>query len=281
MSKSNYTTQVNIQAVSRRTGVPTATLRKWEQRYGVLKPERTAGQHRRYSDRDVLRVEWLKARLADGYRIGEAAALLGSEQEVKPTSNVHELVQELLAAAVVPDPARITRALDLTFTLHGPERAIADVVTPTLRRVGELWQSGELEVAEEHHLTAQVLGKLRGLLNGTVSGPRGTAVLCCVPGERHEVGLFSLAVLLAADGWRVVYLGPDTPLASAAQLTEDVRANALCVAATMPEYADAAQAELRAIEVAHPDLVVLRGGAGFRGPTALDAVEELRASTTH
>jgi DNA-binding transcriptional MerR regulator len=277
VSKSVYTPQVNIQAVSRRTGVPAATLRKWEQRYGVLKPERTAGHHRRYSDRDVLRVEWLKARLADGYRIGEAASLLGGEQEIRPTSNTRELAEELLAAAVVPDPARISRTLDLAFTLHGPERGIAEVVTPALRRVGELWRSGELAVAEEHHLTAQVLGKLRGLLDGTGPGPRGTAVLCCVPGERHEVGLYSLAVLLAADGWRVVYLGPDTPLASAVELSEDVGARVLCVGATMAEYADAARHELREIEHDHPDLLVVRGGAAFDGPAAPDAVHRLRA----
>ena len=52
---------LNIQAIARRTGVPAATLRKWEQRYGVLRPERTAGSHRRYSERDVLRAEWVEA----------------------------------------------------------------------------------------------------------------------------------------------------------------------------------------------------------------------------
>ena len=66
---------LNIAALARRTGVPADTIRKWEQRYGVL---RSAADERRpapLSDEDVARVEWLKARLADGYRIGEAAAL--------------------------------------------------------------------------------------------------------------------------------------------------------------------------------------------------------------
>ena len=68
---------MNIAALSRRTGVAPDTLRKWEQRYGVLKPSRTEGGQRRYSELDVARVEWLVARLADGYRISRAAALLG------------------------------------------------------------------------------------------------------------------------------------------------------------------------------------------------------------
>jgi DNA-binding transcriptional MerR regulator len=268
---------MNIQAVSRRTGVPAATLRKWEQRYGVLKPERTAGQHRRYSERDILRVEWLKARLGEGYRIGEAANLLGGNQELTAAADPAGLVAELVAAAVHPDPVRIDRTLDVAFGVLGAEAAIDRVVTPALERVGELWRAGELDVAEEHNLTAQVMGKLRALLHGVPFGPRGTAVLCCVPGERHEIGLFALAVLLAADGWRIVYLGPDTPLESAAELAEAVDATTLCVAATMPGTAAAAEAELDAIEQRLPDLTVLRGGAGFRGPTAVEAVESLRA----
>jgi len=80
---------LNIAAFARRTGVPPDTIRKWEQRYGVLRPERTTGGQRRYSEEDVARVEWLKARLGEGYRIREAAALLGSAP---------------LAAAATPPP---------------------------------------------------------------------------------------------------------------------------------------------------------------------------------
>ena len=60
---------LNIAALARRTGVAPDTLRKWEQRYGILRPTRTGGGQRRYSEHDVDRVVWLKARLAEGYRI--------------------------------------------------------------------------------------------------------------------------------------------------------------------------------------------------------------------
>src|SRR4030088_3273169 len=69
---------LNIAALAQRTGVPPDTLRKWEQRYQILQPDRTAGGQRRYSERDVARVEWLRERLDEGYRIGEAATLLGT-----------------------------------------------------------------------------------------------------------------------------------------------------------------------------------------------------------
>ena len=75
--RTDWGQELNIAALSRRTGVAPDTLRKWEQRYGVLNPSRTDGGQRRYSELDVARVEWLLARLDEGYRIGEAAALLG------------------------------------------------------------------------------------------------------------------------------------------------------------------------------------------------------------
>ena len=267
---------MNIQAVARRTGIPSATLRKWEQRYGVLKPERTAGLHRRYSERDVVRVEWLKARLAEGFRIGEAARLLAGEPVDVPT-DAAGLVDELVAAAVASDAARVTHALEQCFSLHPPARAIVDVVKPALERLGDLWQAGEATVAQEHHLSELVRARLRGLLDGAVSGPRGRAVLCCVPGERHEIGLLALGVLLHADGWQVVYLGADTPLEDAAAVARAVGGRVLAVSATMPEHAEAARTQLDELAERNPDLAILTGGAAYGDDSALAAVDAMRA----
>jgi MerR family transcriptional regulator, light-induced transcriptional regulator len=267
---------LNIQAVAFRTGVPAATLRKWEQRYGVLKPERTAGSHRRYSERDVARVEWLKARLAEGYRIGEAARLIGGGADALPTDS-RALVDELVAATASPSFERIVRAAEQAFALLPVERAIGEVAEPALKRVGELWESGDARVVDEHFLTELVRGKVRGLLDGSVGGSRGRAVLLCVPGERHDVGLLSLAVLLHADGWGVVYLGADTPLGEAAELARAHAARVLCVSATMPEHALAADAALAEVRRLHPNLAVVRGGAAFGDVSAAEAVGRLRA----
>lgn len=242
----------------------------------MLKPERTPGHHRRYSERDLLRVIWLKDRLSEGYRIGEAARLLGGA-ELEPAEDAADAAEQLLSATVEPDPARIARTLELAFQLLGPARAIADVVQPTLARVGELWERGAISVAAEHHLSEQVLAKLLGLVDGAAGGARGTAVICCGPGERHECGPLSLAVLLQTDGWRIAYLGPDTPLADAAALARRLGARALCVGATISANADAARRELEEVGRAYPRLAVVLGGAAFGGPTALEAVEQLRA----
>src|ERR671938_2104399 len=101
---------MNIAALSRRTGVAPDTLRKWEQRYAILRPTRTAGGQRRYSELDVARVEWLRARLAEGYRIGEAAGLLGGTTGEISTEPA-ELREAMLKAIGEADPGRLPNPL--------------------------------------------------------------------------------------------------------------------------------------------------------------------------
>ena len=138
---------LNIAAVARRTGVGADTLRKWERRYGVLRPSRTAGGQRRYDERDVARVEWLRDRLADGFRIGEAAALLeAGDVDVAATP-------EALRAAIVEaiGETRLTHVpalVDQAFTLHDVETAVEDIVAPALRQVGDQWREGASRIAD-------------------------------------------------------------------------------------------------------------------------------------
>jgi MerR family transcriptional regulator, light-induced transcriptional regulator len=267
---------LNIQAVAQKTGIPAATLRKWEQRYGVLNPERTAGAHRRYSERDVLRVEWLKARLAEGYRIGEAARLLGgADSSDTVPSDPAALVRRIVDGASATDPAAVERAVEQALALFEARDAIDEILAPALREVGECWARGELGIGQEHGASEIVRAKLRELIDTGAEGPRGTAVLCCAPRERHEIGLLALGVLLQTDGWGVVYLGADTPLAEAVNVATARGASLLCVSATMADAAEAAGAELAELADEH-DLDVVVGGPGFDRTAALEARSALR-----
>src|SRR5918911_2896132 len=133
---------MNIAAVAWRTGVAADTLRKWEQRYGVLQPDRSEGGHRRYSDLDVARVEWLQARLAEGFRIREAAAMLGTALGEAPSTPA-KLRDALYAAVERNDPDDVRQLFDQTFTVHRLGDALVGVVAPLLERVGEGWARGE------------------------------------------------------------------------------------------------------------------------------------------
>ncbi len=190
---------MNIAALAQRTGVPSHTLRKWEQRYAVLHPARTAGGQRRYGERDVARVTWLRDRLAEGYRISEAAALLSLPDA--PPRTPSELRDALLAAVGEASAEDVEVLLDQAFALLPLPVALEEVARAVLVEVGDRWERGELSVAHEHLISSAVRGRIMRLLADRRPAVRGRAVLACAPGERHELGLLMLAGLLCADGW--------------------------------------------------------------------------------
>jgi methanogenic corrinoid protein MtbC1 len=267
------TPNLNIAALTRRTGIPSDTIRKWEQRYGVLHPERTSGGQRRYSELDVARIEWLKERLKEGYRIGEAAALLGSGATVARTAD--ELKNGIVGATVTSDVDALGRLVDQTLALTSLEESLLHVLTPALVEVGERWASGDVNVAQEHLASATVRGALHKLLSDQRADVRGTAVLACAPGEQHEIGLLMLAVLLRSDGWRVVYLGADTPFTDAVGFSDGLDATALCLSAASRESAVALD-EALAARPPRDSLAVLVGGRGTDQTDLRASVKQLR-----
>jgi MerR family transcriptional regulator, light-induced transcriptional regulator len=233
---------LNIAAVARRTGVGEHTLRKWEQRYGVLHPTRTVGGQRRYSEDDVGRVQWLAARLGEGYRIGEAAAMLVPTPGEAPGSPTE--LRDALVTAAGSGKDGTDPLLDQAFRLYPLEQALREVIAPCLVRIGERWERGELSVGEEHQTSAAIRARLERTLAEPRGAVRGLAVLACGPGEQHELGLLMLACLLRADGWEVVYLGQSTPVADALSIARDRDASVLAISVTMPAGAEALEREL-------------------------------------
>ena len=227
------TAGLNIAALSRRTGVNPDTLRKWEQRYRILQPMRTAGGQRRYSERDVARVEWLCERMREGYRIGEAATLLGTV-DVTPARSTRDHLRATLRA--VESGGEVGLLVDQAFALYGVDETLDGILAPLLREVGARWRRGEVTIAEEHAVSEAVRSRLGHLLADAGGGVRGTVVLACAPGEHHELGLMMLAIALRRDGWKVTYLGADTPFEAAVALARKQRARLLGISATTRSF---------------------------------------------
>ena len=281
---------LNIAALSRRTGVAPDTLRKWEQRYGVLRPVRTAGGQRRYSEMDVQRVEWLRDRIRDGWRIGEAARVIDEATSVA-LDEPSDLRDTLIAAIEENDPRAVSATLDQAFAVLPLGQALAEVVTPALQWAGDAWHRGELSVAQEHAVTAKVRAHLGKLISEGQGGVRGSAVLACAPGEHHDIGLLMLAVMLRADGWRVEFLGADTPVDAAVAFAERIGAGMLCLSASRTESVDVLKDALAAVEPSDLMMIVVGGAAmtpeiaGELEATYADArldlaVERLRTAAT-
>jgi len=73
-----------ISAVERMVGVPAATLRNWEDRYGLIEPQRSRGGHRLYTRGQVEQLRFVAARLDEGLQPAEAHRLLGERLAAEP-----------------------------------------------------------------------------------------------------------------------------------------------------------------------------------------------------
>lgn len=277
---------IRIGELSRRIGVSQETLRAWERRYGVLRPRRTGGGYRVYDTEDEARAKRMRELIEGGWAASEAANAVAVAQGVPagaapPAAAAAAGVLEdaaparaalgtpdLLAPLVRYDSAGAHAALDRILGARSLDSALRDVVLPALHEVGEGWARGELSVAQEHFATELVTGRLRGLAREWDDGLGPRAVLACPSGERHDLGLLCCGLALHRRGWRVTYLGPDTPAEALESTVALVDPALVVMGAVQPEPLYAAAPSLARV-ARRVDMAV--GGAGASPKLAADA----------
>ena len=227
--------RLRIGELGRRLGVSPELLRAWETRYGIVHPQRTAGGLRLYSEADERRVRVMRERMAAGLSAAEAARLAKLDEAPTPALDQSEFVPELERSFDALDEPAAQAALDRLFASFSLESALAQVILPFMRRVGERWAVGELSVAHEHFAANVVGGRLRALARGWGQGVGPRALLACPPGEQHELGLLCFGLLLREHGWRITYLGAATPPDDIAAALGDLESAIVVLSAIAPE----------------------------------------------
>lgn len=228
---------LRIGELSKRSGVSVELLRAWERRYGLLKPARSPGGLRLYSPQDLQRVRVMREHLAAGLAAAEAAALTSQaelEQE-PPTLRVDALREALADALDRFDESRAQRIFDRLLALTTLDTLLLEIVLPYLHQLGERWERGQVSVAQEHFASGVVRGRLLGLARDWGRGVGPVAVLACLPGEQHDIGLITFGLALRARGWRIVYLGSDTPVQTIEQVTRAFDSSIVVLSAVSTE----------------------------------------------
>ena len=233
---------LRIGQLARRTGVSPELLRAWEQRYGLLQPTRTAGGFRLYSAADQARVQRMQGLVAGGLAAAQAAHLVLSGDEPAPqaasapaTTTLAEAADDLAASLDRLDEQAANTTLDRLFATYTVETVLQEIILPYLHRLGERWATGEVSVAHEHFASNLLRGRLLGLAQGWGQGQGPGAILACVPGERHELGLLAFGVALHRRGWRITYLGTDSPIGPVADISRSVAPAVVVLLAMTPE----------------------------------------------
>jgi DNA-binding transcriptional MerR regulator len=203
-----------VQEVEVRTGVPAATLRQWERRYGCPMPQRAPSGYRYYGDDDIDRIDLMKRYIDDGVPASRAAAMVQRETSVhagpRPLS---DLRAELLAALLELDGAAADRVVGETHALYAIDDVLLDIYPRIMVELGQRWHDGEITTAAEHYASSYIQGRLHQLLalaGHNAIGPR--IIVACAPGDQHDLGALTLAVMLRREGYAITFLGPNNPV---------------------------------------------------------------------
>ncbi len=116
-----------------------------------------------------------------------------------------------------------------------PVEITEQLLTPVLHLIGDRWRRGELNIWEEH-LASQVTLAATEHLHRQVphAPPQGRLALCgCPEGDLHEIALHLVVEVLETEGWRVLSLGPNTPLFSFADAIQRFAPHLICISATI------------------------------------------------
>ena len=211
--------------------------------------------------------------IESGWAAGEAARAV-NETAAPEAPAAGGAVDQLLAALFGFDGTAGHAAFDRALGSRSLDTALSEVVLTAVREVGDRWERGEISVAQEHFATELISGRLRGLGREWGDGLGPSAVLACPPGERHDVGLVCCGLALDRRGWRVTYLGADTPVDALESVVRTVTPSVVVIGAILAEPLNAAAPALSRLAERVP--VAVGGGGACADLAAASSAHHLK-----
>ncbi len=279
-------TGYSIKVAARRSGLSPHLIRAWESRYGAVTPRRTDTNRRLYSDGDIERLALLRQLTDAGHAISHIAErpnaelieLLEADAHYSATiptqpriaeSQPHLMgdhLKQSLGAVSRMDEHDLERAIQNSLVELGQIGALEQVLLPLMQAIGERWRTGELRAAHEHLASAVVRGILDAMRSSYAVDDHAPALIITTPsGQLHEFGALMVAAAAAADGWRVIYLGPSLPAEEIALAARTANARAIALSIVYPSDDPKINDELRRLKKSVNGTSILVGGRGVHG----------------
>lgn len=230
-----------VRVVTQKTGLTPDLLRAWERRYRVVRPRRSAGGQRLYSDDDIERLAQLHRAVLAGRTIGQVARLDREalarlvESDSSGSAPVTEVPDEdasaltlardaCLAAIEQIDAPALERALRQAAHRFSVPVLLDHVVAPLLREIGARWEAGTLLPIHEHAASVEIHRLLTWIVQSTPVRADAPLIAVATPaGQQMELGALMVAASAAAEGWRVAWFGPNLPASDILHGVESLR----------------------------------------------------------
>ncbi|KEY88885.1 MerR family transcriptional regulator [Pseudomonas sp. 17391] len=246
------------------TGINPVTLRAWERRHGLIRPQRTEGGHRLYTARDVQRIRDILRWTSKGLPISKVGDMLVGQPEasVQP----HSAFDDWRAAVVRATQAFDAQALEgihgQLFTLMPKATVLREVLMPVWHELA----SGSAFGQRSQWLFLDTFLRARLLLRLQMNQPDAPRVLLAGTEGQAELQVLCAGLLLSGEQQRIEVLGCGQPLEELPLLCAAMQPAALVIALQAPVGPVLAR-RLRALqmEIACPLALI---GAGLAGSQA-------------
>lgn len=275
-----------IKFVASTTGLSTHVIRKWEERYHLVYPQRSPNGYRLFTEDDIQFLLYLKSQLDHGESIGQLAQ--AGEDELKKAMqhiplNLSEIpsaywddAQKMIRLARRQDAQTIAVMLEKWIGRMGLEGALDSIIFPLLRLIGDLWHQGGMSLRGEQSVSRLVRQHLINVLNvePLMGGP--SALIACVPGDFHEIGPLTAAIHLRGIGWHSIYLGPNVSFEMLDMALRRKQAQLILLGCNLEPGEKTLRSWLKDItHLLQPSCTVMVGGPGFAPYTHLLSIHNI------
>lgn len=268
--------QYPIRTVAAITGVNPVTLRAWERRYGLFKPQRTPKGHRLYNQTDIELINRVVRLLDRGVSISQ----VNSHLQARPTtvdedqpaeSPWQEYHARAIDAIVCFDEEKLDSLYSEALALYPVDVVTDRLMAPVLASLGKRWEEAEGSVAEEHFFSAFMRNKLGARFHHRYKPAQGSKLLVsCMPGEHHEIGAMLFALAAHDHGYRIVYLGPDMPFTELDLTASRARCDAIVISGSVNPGKQSLRTDLRQLANSAACPVFVGGQASVRQHDAIE-----------
>ena len=211
------------------SGIKAHTIRIWEKRYGLLVPQRTDTNIRRYSDDSLKKIINISLLVNRGFKISKIATL--AEEELynlalkvnsKP-EDTNDRIEKLIFYMLSLDVNSLELEIESLIQEVGVEKAIYQYIFPLMEKIGALWQANSIVPAQEHFVFNFLRQKLI-IETDKLPKPAGKEQLSGLfflpEGENHEFSLLFYNYLARKNAHRTLYLGQSVPLSDILRIAE-------------------------------------------------------------